>query len=261
MKTMRLAILFSGNGSNLENIYTKMQDFCFEIKGDSSDFACEFGDSKISNSCDFTKISVSKTCDSSDFCGDSSDSSKTCDSSGDSKNNADSANFAQSQKIKLTFPIAISSKKSAFGIKRCERLGLKCEIVDFKDNKNAFENIMEILCKNSIDLVILAGFMKILPPAFNAKFRSINIHPSILPLFKGANAIKESFESDMKIAGVSVHFVSDELDSGALIMQEVIYKIDNESLESFENRIHNLEHTIYPKAIIKAISILKKAHQ
>lgn len=211
MKTMRLAILFSGNGSNLENIYTKMQNRCVEIKDD----------------CDVMS-------------GDSSD----CD---------------VAKSIKLDFPIAISSKKSAFGIKRCERLGLKCEIVDFKEH-NAFENMIEILEANRIDLVILAGFMRILPPMFNAKFKALNIHPSILPLFKGANAIKESYESDMKIAGVSVHFVSDELDSGALILQDIIYKIDGESLESFEERIHKLEHKLYPKAIIKAISILQNTN-
>ena len=190
MKEMRLAILFSGNGSNLENVYKKMQG-------------------------------------------------------------VDCAN------AKLNFILAISSNESAFGITRCANIGLKCEVVDYKKNKENFiPKIIELLEKNEIDLVILAGFMKILPPAFNAKFRAINIHPSILPLFKGANAIKESFESDMKIAGVSVHFVSDELDSGALIMQDIIHKIEGESLERFEARIHELEYEIYPKAIIKAIQML-----
>ena len=190
MKEMRLAILFSGNGSNLENVYKKMQG-------------------------------------------------------------VDCAN------AKLNFILAISSNESAFGITRCANIGLKCEVVDYKKNKENFiPKIIELLEKNEIDLVILAGFMKILPPAFNAKFRAINIHPSILPLFKGANAIKESFESDMKIAGVSVHFVSDELDGGALIMQDIIHKIEGESLEDFEGRIHELEYEIYPKAIIKAIQMM-----
>lgn len=227
MKDYKIAILFSGNGSNLENLYTKMQDSCVEIKCDSN----AFGDSS--------------KCDSSDLANGVSDSTKTQDSSD------------LVRKIKLNFALAISSKKSAFGIQRCERLGLKCEIVDFKSDKFAFEKTMDILEANRIDLVVLAGFMRILPPSFTARFKAINIHPSILPLFKGANAIKESYESDMKIAGVSVHFVSDELDSGALILQDIIYKIDNERLESFEERIHNLEHKLYPKALIKAIKILE----
>ncbi len=197
MKTIRLAILFSGNGSNLENIYRRMQGF---VIGDSS---------------------------------------------------------LRGESIKLDFTLAVSSNESAFGIQRCANLGLKCEVVDYKQNKADFiPKIIALLENNQIDLVILAGFMKILPPAFNAKFRAINIHPSILPLFKGAHAIEQSYQSDMKIAGVSVHFVSDELDSGALIMQDIIHKIDGESLENFEARIHELEYEIYPKAIIKAIKML-----
>lgn len=235
MKDYKIAILFSGNGSNLENLYTKMQDFCIEIECDS-------------NALD------SSRCDSSDLAS-SIKMGDSANSVGDSAKMQDSSDLAR--KIKLDFACAISSKKDAFGIKRCERLGLKCEIVDFKSDKSAIEKTMDILEANRIDLVVLAGFMRILPPSFNARFKAINIHPSILPLFKGANAIKESYESDMKIAGVSVHFVSDELDSGALISQDIIYKIDNESLESFEERIHILEHKLYPKALIKAIKILE----
>ena len=200
MKTINLAILFSGNGSNLENVYKKMQN---------------------------AYIVVSKSMQS------------------------------DNEIIMLNFPIAISSNESAFGITRCANLGLKCEVIDYKTNKgDFFEKIIAVLELHKIDLVILAGFMKILPPAFNAKFHALNIHPSILPLFKGAHAIAESFESDMRIAGVSVHFVSDELDSGALIAQDIIQKIDGELLESFEARIHALEYEIYPKAIEKAVQIL-----
>ena len=200
MKTIRLAILFSGNGSNLENIYKKMQGLVI------------------------------------------SESSRNGES------------------IKLDFVLAISSKESAFGIQRCANLGLKCEVVDYKQNKADFiPKIIALLERNQIDLVILAGFMRILPPEFTAKFRAINIHPSILPLFKGAHAIEQSYQSDMKIAGVSVHFVSDELDSGALILQDIIHKIEGESLENFEARIHKLEYEIYPKAIIKAIQMLRNS--
>ncbi|MGX2982120.1 formyltransferase family protein [Helicobacter sp. 23-1045] len=160
--------------------------------------------------------------------------------------------------LRLNFSIAICSNKSAFGITRCKNLGLKCEVIDYKANKgDFFEKIIATLESHNINLVILAGFMKILPPKFTAKFRAINIHPSILPLFKGAHAIAESYQSDMKIAGVSVHFVNDELDGGALIAQDIIQKIDGESFESFESRIHALEHELYPKAIIKALQTLQ----
>ncbi|RDU62652.1 phosphoribosylglycinamide formyltransferase [Helicobacter sp. MIT 14-3879] len=188
MKIINLAILFSGNGGNLENIYKKLN-------------SKEFGD------------------------------------------------------IKINFPIAISSKYGAFGITRCSNIGLNCKILDYKENKiNYDEKLINILKSYNIDLVILAGFMRILGDSFCSRFKALNIHPSILPLFKGANAIKESYESYMKIAGVSVHYVSNELDSGELIMQDIIYKIDGESLESFEDRIHALEYEIYPKAILKALN-------
>lgn len=188
MKVVNLAILFSGNGSNLENIYKKLNG----------------------------KI-----------CGDKM----------------------------ICFPIAISSRKSAYGIKRCENLGLKCEVLDDKTDYDT--KLIEMLKKYNIDLVVLAGFMKILGEKVCKSFKILNIHPSILPLFKGANAIKQSYDSYMKIAGVSVHYVNEELDGGELIMQDIIYKIKDESLESFESRIHALEYEIYPKAILEVLDCKK----
>lgn len=191
MRTINLAILFSGNGSNLENIYKRLNN-------------------KVHN-----------------------------------------------DKL-LNFPLAISSKKSAYGIKRCENLGLKCEVLDYNEHKIGYDiKLMEALKEHRIDLVILAGFMRILGAEICASFKILNIHPSILPLFKGANAIKESYESYMKIAGVSVHYVNEELDGGELIAQDIIYKIKDESLESFESRIHALEYEIYPKAILEVLDCMR----
>ncbi len=190
MKTINLAILFSGNGSNLENIFKKLHQ------------------KEIGN-------------------------------------------------IAINIPVALSSRNDAYGIKRCANLGLKCEILASKDYKNKAKDydkkLIAILESYNIDLVVLAGFMRILGDDFCKKFKTINIHPSILPLFKGANAIVESYQSDMKIAGVSVHWVTNELDGGPLIAQDIIYKIDNENLESFTSRIHALEYQIYPKAILEAL--------
>lgn len=187
MKMINLAILFSGNGSNLENLYKRLND-------------------KIHN-----------------------------------------------DKM-IHFPIAISSKKNAYGIKRCENLGLKCEVLDYNEHKLGYDmKLMELLKGYKIDLVILAGFMRILGAEICANFKILNIHPSILPLFKGANAIRQSYESYMKIAGVSVHYVNEELDGGEIIAQDIIHKIKDESLESFEDRIHALEYEIYPKAILEVL--------
>ena len=171
MVAKNIAILFSGNGSNLENLYLKLHN-------------------KIFND------------------------------------------------VKIEFKIAISSRKDAYGITRCNNLGLKCEILSSKENKENYDlKLLDILKPYSIDLVVLAGFMRILGDEVINAYKIINIHPSILPLFKGANAIVESYQSDMKVAGVSVHYVSSELDSGELIDQDTLKKIDNEDLKSFENRI------------------------
>lgn len=187
MITKNIAVLFSGNGSNLENLYLKLHD-------------------KIFND------------------------------------------------IKLDFKIAISSRRDAYGITRCKNLNFKCEILSSKENKYNYDlKLLDILRPYDIDLVVLAGFMRVLSDEFISVYKTINIHPSILPLFKGANAIVESYQSDMKVAGVSVHYVSSELDSGELIDQDTIKKIDNEDLQSFEKRIHNLEYEIYPKAVLKVL--------
>ncbi|MGX3011921.1 formyltransferase family protein [Helicobacter sp. 23-1044] len=291
MKTINLAILFSGNGSNLENIYKKMQGLiCNSSLGNHCVDLQNFGASQTASLVSapkFCKNSTSTTairriCERSEATNTRIDSKENAESdelchierSEISQKKRDSSlvsldqndktiaeskpNCAQDSALQLNFSLAISSNKSAFGITRCKNLGLKCEVIDYKANKgDFFEKIIATLESHNINLVILAGFMKILPPKFTAKFRAINIHPSILPLFKGAHAIAESYQSDMKIAGVSVHFVNDELDGGALIAQDIIQKIDGESFESFEARIHALEHELYPKAIIKALQTLQ----
>ena len=184
MEIKKIAILFSGNGSNLENIYIKMHE---KIFGD----------------------------------------------------------------FKIQIPLAISNNAKAYGITRCKNLGLHCEILprNFDDL-----TLINILQKQKIDLVVLAGFMKVLGKEFCKSYKTINIHPSILPLFKGANALRESYESYMRIAGVSIHFVNEILDSGELISQDIIQKIDGESFEDFKRRIHSLEHRMYPQAILKALN-------
>ena len=169
-----------------------------------------------------------------------------------------------SQKINADFVLAICNKKEAFGITRCKNLGIECKILAHKDfaTRAKFDNaLFDILHKEGIDLVILAGFMRILGSEIVSKIRAINIHPSFLPLHKGANAIKDSYLSSEDFGGVSVHWVSKELDSGEIILQEKLLKIKGESMEEFEKRIHALEYDIYPKAIIsalKTISGLKK---
>ncbi|AXP09094.1 phosphoribosylglycinamide formyltransferase [Campylobacter hepaticus] len=152
--------------------------------------------------------------------------------------------------------LCLCNNKNAFGIQRAKKYNLESVIIDHKNYKTRedFDRILVQKIKESeVDLTVLAGFMRILSPVFTKEIKAINLHPSLLPLFKGAHAIKQSYESDMKIAGVSVHWVNEVLDSGEIIDQKAFEKQDL-SFEEFKAKIHALEHEILPLSIIKIFS-------
>lgn len=158
--------------------------------------------------------------------------------------------------IKIECALCISNKKEAYGIQRALKFGVPCKVIEHKNfsSREEFDKaLVDELTKHELHLVVLAGFMRILTPVFTEKIRAINLHPSILPLFKGANAINESFYSDMQVGGVSVHFVSKELDGGKIIAQEVFYRKDAPNLEAWEEQIHKIEHKILPKSIVEIL--------
>ena len=147
---------------------------------------------------------------------------------------------------------AITNNPKAPGIERAKEVGIDVEVIDHRKfaTREAFDEVLVRSIKAvNPDLVVLAGFMRILTPIFTSAIKNaINIHPSLLPLFKGAKAIERSYKSDMKVAGVTVHWVSEELDSGAIIDQACFHR-ENESFEEFEAKIHALEYELYPKVI------------
>ncbi|MBE0491544.1 MAG: phosphoribosylglycinamide formyltransferase [Sulfurospirillum sp.] len=146
----------------------------------------------------------------------------------------------------------VCNKKDAYGIEIAKRYGLETVIIEHQNfaSREAFDKELVQTIKNSgAELSVLAGFMRILTPEFTQNIKAINLHPSLLPLFKGAHAIEESYASFMKVAGISVHFVSDELDGGEIIAQECFQKQDMD-IEEFEKKIHALEHELLPKIII-----------
>jgi len=147
----------------------------------------------------------------------------------------------------------ISNKADANGLNRAKSLGIKTVAIESKNfsTREEFDKVLvDELQKEPLDLVVLAGFMRILTPIFTQNIKAINIHPSLLPLFKGSKAIERSFESDMKVAGVSIHEVTSELDGGKIIAQECFNK-ENLNFSEFEKRIHEIEYKLYPKAIVK----------
>ena len=134
-------------------------------------------------------------------------------------------------------------------------------IINHKDyaSREEFDKaVVDEINKYIIDLTILAGFMRILTPIFTDNIKAINLHPSILPLFKGAHAINDSFYSDMQVGGVSVHWVSSELDSGHIIAQKTFAR-KAKTLQEWEEKIHKIEHKLLPKTIIKILTKDKNA--
>ena len=153
---------------------------------------------------------------------------------------------------------AITNRPTAGGIAKAKSHNVHVEIIDHTlyASREAFDTaLLASIQSYKPDLVVMAGFMRILTPIVTDDIKAINVHPSLLPLFKGGNAIVKSFESDEIQGGISVHWVTSELDGGEVIIQDAFDKNADETLESFTQKIRQLEHTLLPKAIIE---ILKK---
>lgn len=140
----------------------------------------------------------------------------------------------------------VTDNSNAYVLKRAKNLNIKSFIV-------SFEKTYDFLKENKFDLVVLAGYMRILPENILALSTFINIHPSLLPEFKGKNAIKRAYEAKAKETGVTIHYVTKEVDSGEIICQERLAIKENMTLEELENNIHKIEHEILPKTIEKLI--------
>lgn len=152
----------------------------------------------------------------------------------------------------------ITNNKDANGIKRLENLGIKTEILDHKQfaTREEYDSALVTLIKSyKPDLVVLSGFMRILTEQFTSKIKAINLHPSLLPKYKGAKAIEASFDSYDVECGVSVHWVNDELDGGEVILQKSFLRDQDDTLESFTKKIKKLEYEIMPEAIEKVLDL------
>ncbi len=150
----------------------------------------------------------------------------------------------------------ITNNKDAKGISKVEALNIPVNIIEHTkyDSREDFDQeLVNRINYYKPDLVVLAGFMRILTPVFTQNVKSINLHPSILPHFKGAKAIEQSFENPNKPAGISVHWVSEELDGGSIISQKELHRIEGEDFESFKNRIHLLEYELLPSTVIQLL--------
>ena len=160
----------------------------------------------------------------------------------------------QSGTIKARLKVVISDKKDAHALEHAREAKIPTAFIDpkdFNDRESYDRAVVERLGEFNIDFVVLAGYMRLLSSYFIRQYpdKILNIHPSLLPAFKGTHAVKDVFDYGVKVTGPSVHFVCDELDAGAIILQEPVRVTPEDSLESLEEKIHQAEHRIYPKVI------------
>ncbi|KIM11682.1 MAG: phosphoribosylglycinamide formyltransferase [Sulfurovum sp. FS08-3] len=150
--------------------------------------------------------------------------------------------------------LALCNNPNAKGIEIAKRYGVTLEIIDHKAyaTREAFDaKVVEVIQSYRPDLTVLAGFMRIVTPVFTHAIKAINLHPSLLPKYKGLHAIERSYESGDRVVGVSVHWVTSELDGGEVIVQKSFERETNMSFEAFEAKIKTIEKEALVEAIQK----------
>ena len=157
-------------------------------------------------------------------------------------------------RIDLEISCVISNNKNAFGLKRAESSKLQTAIIDpgLYNSKEAFDReLISIIQQHEVELIILAGYMRVLTPLFVSHYfgKILNIHPSLLPKFPGLNTHQRAIDASEKVHGVSVHFVTKELDGGPLIYQDSVIIDNSDTKETLSMKVLKKEHFIYPKVI------------
>ena len=161
--------------------------------------------------------------------------------------------------LKKKFPIkislVISNNKNAYGINYAKNNKIKFKIINSKKMINFESKTLIILKKNNIKLICLAGFMKVLSDKFikDFKYKILNIHPSLLPKYKGLNTHKRVLKNKEKFSGCTVHYVTNKLDSGRVILQKKVRIIKADNEKTLRKKILKIEHLLYPKAIKLAL--------
>ena len=166
--------------------------------------------------------------------------------------------YSKLKNSKYTVRYVFSDKKNAGGLKFAKKFKIPYEILNYKNKKNAEKKSLKCLKFNSIKIVCLAGFMKILSATFIKSYKGkvINIHPSLLPKYKGLNTHQRVLDNNEKYSGCTVHFVNAKLDAGKKILQKKVKVNKNDNAKILAKRILRQEHKIYPLALNKVISSL-----
>ena len=167
-------------------------------------------------------------------------------------------NYSKKKNSLIKIMLVISNNTNAKGLKIANSFKIKNYAIKFK-NRSIFEKqALKLIKKYNIDMICLAGFMKIVSGDFIKKFANpiLNIHPSLLPKYKGLNTHLRAIKNKDKFSGASVHKVTQRLDSGKIILQKKIKILKKDTVKSLEKKVLKIEHEIYPKAIVKFITNL-----
>ena len=161
--------------------------------------------------------------------------------------------FSKIKKTPISINLVISNINNAKGLKYANQFNIKKKVFNFHDIKNTEKKILSLLKKEKINFICLAGFMRILSKNFIKRYNGkiINIHPSLLPKYKGLNTHYRAIENKDKFAGCTVHYVTEKLDSGKIIMQKKIKVTTKDNSTSLAEKVLKQEHKLYPAAIMK----------
>ena len=176
--------------------------------------------------------------------------------SGNGSNMKNLIKFSKTKNSPIIVDFVLSSNKKANGITHVKKNKINFKIFDFKQRDNDEKKILDILEKRKIQLICLAGFLKILSRNFIKKFKGkiLNIHPSLLPKYKGLNTHERVILNNEKFSGCTVHIVNARLDSGKIILQKQVKINKKDNSETLSKKILKQEHLLYPKALKKMFS-------
>ncbi|MHB1252764.1 MAG: phosphoribosylglycinamide formyltransferase [Candidatus Humimicrobiaceae bacterium] len=162
--------------------------------------------------------------------------------------------YSKNNDINGDVVFVLTNNIDAYALKRARNSKINAECIPYNKNSSRFEfdsKISQAMRNRKIDLICLAGYMLLLSPGFINEYQDkiINIHPSLLPSFKGMHGIRDAFDYGVKVTGVTVHFVDSELDNGPIILQEAVFINESDTIEELEKKIHEVEHRLYPCAV------------
>ncbi len=164
--------------------------------------------------------------------------------------------YSKTKKSLIKIGLVVSDNFSAKGLNYANKYNINNIAIKYSNRKSFEDRLFKLLRRNNVDLICLAGFMKILSGKFIKKFNKtiLNIHPSLLPKYKGLNTHNRAIQNKDKYSGATVHIVNDKLDSGKIILQKKVKILKSDSGKSLEKKVLKIEHKIYPKAITKLLS-------